>query len=305
MGLLFASGLVALASSSERPIIGIFTAPSTSSHPDCGGACDYLAASYVKWVESAGARAVPIPFHASDAHLDTLLGSVNGAIFPGGGAEIPASAKYLYTKVLDMNKAGDHFPLWGTCLGFEWLLEEGGGVLDRGFDSENISLALELAPAAPSSRMFGGDASLLALLSNTSNPVAMNNHMAGMSAAHFAGTAKLAGIYNVLSTNVDRKGREFVSTIEAKAMPLYGTQWHPEKNNFEWGDSKDGTPYEVINHSPEAVAASQALANFLVGEARRSEHKYATPADEAAALIYNYNATKTGPSFVQEYYFHW
>ena len=36
--------------------------------------------------------------------------------------------------------------------------------------------------------------------------------------------------------NKDRKGKSFVSTMEAKTVPVYATQWHPEKNAFEWGE---------------------------------------------------------------------
>ena len=32
----------------------------------------------------------------------------------------------------------------------------------------------------------------------------------------------------MLSTNVDRKGAAFVSSIEAKDMPIFATQFHPE-----------------------------------------------------------------------------
>jgi anthranilate/para-aminobenzoate synthase component II len=42
--------------------------------------------------------------------------------------------------------------------------------------------------------------------------------------------------YNVLSTNADRKGKVFVSSIEAKQYPIYGVQYHPERVQFEfWG----------------------------------------------------------------------
>jgi gamma-glutamyl hydrolase len=37
--------------------------------------------------------------------------------------------------------------------------------------------------------------------------------------------------YNVLSTNVDRKGVPFVSSIEAYDYPFYATQFHPEVTN--------------------------------------------------------------------------
>jgi gamma-glutamyl hydrolase len=32
----------------------------------------------------------------------------------------------------------------------------------------------------------------------------------------------------------DQNGLEFISTLEAKEFPFYGTQYHPEKNSFEW-----------------------------------------------------------------------
>jgi hypothetical protein len=58
--------------SSERndwPIIGMFTQPSTSSRAECGGSCLYLAASYVKQIESAGARVVPINYYATEVSI--------------------------------------------------------------------------------------------------------------------------------------------------------------------------------------------------------------------------------------------
>ena len=46
----------------------------------------------------------------------------------------------------------------------------------------------------------------------------------------------------------------------AKKYPIYGTQWHPEKNVFEW------TTKEGINHSEHAVIITQTAANFFVSE---------------------------------------
>ena len=37
-----------------NPIIGIFAQPSKDTHPACDSSCDYIAASYVKWIEGAG-----------------------------------------------------------------------------------------------------------------------------------------------------------------------------------------------------------------------------------------------------------
>ena len=41
--------------------------------------------------------------------------------------------------------------------------------------------------------------------------------------------------WETLATNVDDAGVEFVSLMEAKgAAPVWASQFHPEKNAFEW-----------------------------------------------------------------------
>merc|ERR1712130_698398 len=132
----------------------------------------------------------------------------------------------------------------------------------------------------------------------------MNNHHHGITSEHFSENENLTAMFNVLSNNADRDGRYFVSTIEAKNLPIYGVQWHPEKNNFEWSVNSDGSPYEAINHSADAVAASQAMANFFVNEARKNDHKFPTPDLEKNALFYNYPVTRTHKDFVQTYFMH-
>ena len=106
-----------------------------------------------------------------------------------------------------------------------------------------------------------------------SENVTMNNHHYGIWVDHFDQTPSLTSFYEVLATNQDRNGDQFVSTIEAKNYPIYGTQWHPEKNDFEWRRNPDGTAYEAINHTPDAVAVAQYTANYFVKQARKSNHK--------------------------------
>ena len=48
---------------------------------------------------------------------------------------------------------------------------------------------------------------------------------------------------DALNPPVCSKGKTFMSTLEAVNYPIYITQWHPEKVQFEW-DSQEG-----INHS--------------------------------------------------------
>ena len=133
-------------------------------------------------------------------------------------------------------------------------------------------MALELTSDAASSYLLGGAYQSKLRSDLATQPLAMNNHYRGIEPARFAADRRLA-LFDVLSTNHDRQGRPFVSTIES-SQNLYAVQWHPEKNAFENALSKDGTPFEGINHLSEAVAATFALAQSFVGRARASRHHF-------------------------------
>ena len=56
----------------------------------------------------------------------------------------------------------------------------------------------------------------------------------------------------------------FLTLPQAAAVqyPVTATQWHPEKNAFEWARDLD------IPHDKGAIAVTQAVANFVVDEVR-------------------------------------
>jgi gamma-glutamyl hydrolase len=115
--------------------------------------------------------------------LDQLFSSINGVLFPGGGADIVQtplfySAQYLYNKALSAFDNGDYFPILGHCMGFEILAT----ITSKDFnilspvDAENISMALNLTEDWQSSRWFGSaPASVIDIL--TTQKVTINNHM--------------------------------------------------------------------------------------------------------------------------------
>ena len=177
------------------------------------------------------------------------------------------SARTLYALAEASNAAGDFLPVWGTCLGFQWLMQLGArnesDVLCLGcFDSMNLENKLELTAAAPTSRLFGSlssaERSLVA-----AEKVTFNNHHDGVTPEAFAADAGLAANWTILSTNQGRQGKVYVSTVEHRTRPYYGIQWHAEKSQFEFYPSH-------VNHSADATALSNSMATFFIGEARRS-----------------------------------
>lgn len=260
--------------SGSFPVIGIMSQPTKNHADNCGGSCEYIAASYVKFVELAGARAVPVSYYSTDAEIDDIMTQVNGFLFPGGGSWLPAAAQRVVDNALSVSSSGGHFPVWGACLGFEWIMLALGGqdTLDAsGLDAENMTLPLNFTAEAEGSRLYSN---AVAREIFAKEPVTLNNHGHGVSPAQFASNARLQSTVRVLSTNMDRKGVEFISSVEGIQAPIYAVQYHPEKNIFEWGTYDSGAPYEVINHSPHAVRVSQSLANFFVGETRRNGNVY-------------------------------
>ena len=66
---------------------------------------------------------VPIILGEDEDIINEKLSKLNGVLFPGGGGGYIGLGKYVFDKLLDLNKNGTYYPLWGTCLGFEYFLE--------------------------------------------------------------------------------------------------------------------------------------------------------------------------------------
>ncbi len=66
----------------NRPIIGVM-AQSTKGEGFEKLGQSYIAASYIKFLESSGARVVPIMNDLNEDETEKLFYSINGALFPG------------------------------------------------------------------------------------------------------------------------------------------------------------------------------------------------------------------------------
>lgn len=283
----------------DRPIIGILAQEVRYPTPDRSA---YIAASYVKYLESAGARVVPVMINQTLEEYKALFNSINGVLYPGGGVSIKSSgyqraAQIFYDLAIEANRRGDYFPVWGTCLGFEQLayLTSKKDVLSR-TNTTGVALPLIFTNETRDSRLFKDfPPELMEDLST--QPLTENSHKWSVTMETLNTDEELKNFYKVLSTNTDGHV-EFISTMEAYDYPIYGTQWHPEKNPFEWTKS-------YIPHSRSAVRTTFYMAEFFVNEARKNSHAFKSQDGERDALIYNYSPVYTGAnsSFEQIYYF--
>eukprot|EP00124_Ichthyophonus_hoferi_P000145 Ihof_evm9s5 gene=Ihof_evmTU9s5 len=257
----------------DSPIIGILTLP---FHGASSVRHSAIPASYVKcgWLglEGGGARVIPISYDLPLDEIRDLHSSLNGVIFTGGDSFLDPVYYQAGELLLNLTKEatvrGEYVPLWGTCLGFEFLLYLvacNKNLFEKGprFDSMNLSLPLQFNAAAQTSRMYGPiyGTTLWDVLANEG--VTPNEHRLGISPKDF-NKYKINKVFTSTSTNVDRKGQLFVSSMEAKAYPIYGVQWHPEKIQYEW------ERHHGISHSKNAIQVGQYMAEFFVNEARQN-----------------------------------
>ncbi|CAH3027331.1 unnamed protein product [Porites evermanni] len=214
----------------DRPIIGVLT-QETDGHVTKFGT-QYVAASYVKFIESAGGRMVPI--------------------------------LYPFISAFDN---GDVFPIWAECLGFELVSmlaakrDLSSGIVDRKFftkvDAQNISLPLHIPKDYKNAALWEhAPSNIVDYLGR--NSVTYHNHRFAITPQTYRKTKHLQDFFKVVSTSKDRKGVEFISNMEGKRYPIYLFHWHPSKAQYELRTDLD------IKHSFRLILAAQYLADFFI-----------------------------------------
>lgn len=250
------------------PLIGVLAQPL-----DSGVSGSYIQAWYIKWLEAVGARIIPLRYDAPVNETNTLLERVHGILFPGGGAHIDeASSDYGRFGASVFHAAWKiRMPMWGTCLGFEQMMLYSSGAtwpgpLTDGWDAEELFLPLNLT-ADVASLLSNWPAALRQEIAG--NPWTWHMHQFGVSPEAFTQLPQLQKSWQVLATNRDRRGKEFVSLVEARGgFPFFASQFHPEKNAYEFeipaNTSIDGS---LPVHSAAAVDAMSRFAFAFIDRA--------------------------------------
>jgi gamma-glutamyl hydrolase len=299
--------VVIQAATAYVPVIGIAAEPIAGNDKPALEplGSSLLAASYVKWIESAGARVVPLQFDLPQSQLRELYSQINGILLPGGGSSINDNSTYArFSRQLFEWAVEDKLPVWGTCLGFEQLMvyssdaaaATGTGSVLEEFDSESLFLPLGFTPAAATSRILrSAPARVIATLGQQN--VTANLHRSGISPSVMASNSKLNHTWRVLATNVDRKGKPFVSLAEGISLPLFASQFHPEKNAFEFDQTWDTPEVARPLHSVDAIEAAAWLGRAFVNAAQQNPRRFRDKDAFNNASIWNYNPLYTAAIF--------
>lgn len=290
--------LNACASATSRPIVGVLAQEISRSYArklHQSNATSYISASYVKAAEASGARVVPIFIKRSLQYYRRIMSSINGLILPGGDVDLSApagfaaAAKQLLQIAVQFNDAGDYFPIFGVCQGYELLMflenNNNHDILTK-CECNNVNLPLNFKKDFMSSKLFRDAPKPIVNILQTL-PVTSNHHSFCVTEENLR-KYRLDLDWRVMSTNDDVHNLTFISTSESRRYPFFGVQFHPEKNAYEWRPSQNNP------HSRKAIVSARYFYDWFIQEASKSDHRFVSADDENRALIYTYSPVYTG-----------
>lgn len=131
-------GLIPASSAHDRPVIGVLTQEISHTldamYPKQFSS--FVPASYVKWIESGGARVVPIWLGQNRDYYVGLMSKINGVLLPGGSVSrnekggYAEAARFILEIAAEFNFNRDFFPVFGVGLGMDFMLYQTNNFVD-------------------------------------------------------------------------------------------------------------------------------------------------------------------------------
>ncbi|KAL1517522.1 hypothetical protein ABEB36_001277 [Hypothenemus hampei] len=213
----------------NRPIIGVLSQETyiINSYFPNETYDSFIAASYVKYLESAGARVLPIWIGQDEDYYRRVVQYTNGLLFPGGGTYFNETGGYgeaatkLYQVALEYNDKGVYYPVWGTCLGLQVLMYAAlKGVKDIRVNCElvNVATPVNINDNSTGRIFLQAPSDLLDVLERENVTYNLHRYCITRDGLN---QNNLQDSWKILATNQDVNGLEFVSVIEHQNYPFY------------------------------------------------------------------------------------
>jgi len=293
--------------------------------PDSNSTC-CVSSYYTRWAEQAGVRVIPIPTFVSDADLRWYLDRVNGVLFTGGiilddhdvMRHYVNRATIIYDYAVAKHEgrgptsnglpAREHFPLWGTCQGFEILhIVAAGGyphnfkILQTNFTGMRPAmLPMTFYPSVreESTLLSKAPASLLDAMEEKGTT--LNFHVKGVPPSVFDPSSpnyypSVDRVFRPLSVSWDSSEQPFVAAIEGRnGLPIYAVQFHPEKPQFDFTNA-------AVGHDDDTLGIAAYFSYFLASELKKNGHAFDSRAEANRLTINKYPLVNMG--YGLQYYF--
>lgn len=238
--------------------------------------------SFVKFLQGAGARIVPLVPNMSEEETEKRLAKLNGVFLPGGDGDYETYARYLFKRLKEINDEGTYLPLWGTCMGYESIANfsaEHGDPNERMYLT-HTSLPLHFVADPRDSQMYGQLQDVAFLFEN--HNYTYNGHNWGINPKRFETDPGLKAMFDVTAISyLPDDGRAFVASIEGKSYPFFGTLFHPEMASQLFIDNYGA------NHEWLSIKLNRHFSDYFVYLARHSPNKYGDFLQVQADIIEN------------------
>ena len=226
----------------------------------------------------SGARVVPILFNWDKKKILNVLNQVNGVLFPGGNVDYSKKNDYIkYIKSFQLifnyakskNNKKDYFPLWGTCLGFQFLITMNLS-LDEIYKNFRHNLFIKYIKNKGASKLYLTNKGKNSKFFSNINISQLNNKCVFMNHKNGYPILKTNECWykkylDILSYSYDLHKIKYITTFKYKKYPFYGVQYHPEKIIFEWLDP-------LIPHSQIFIDVSKRMSDFFVKECKKNKN---------------------------------
>ena len=186
--------------------------------------------AYVDAFEQLGVVVIHVPYDTP--HPELYYEILNGLVIPGGDTEFLLQNKHFMGTIrrfLELSvRPKEFFPLWGVCAGFEILLSLIGGWKSFEPIPDQQRRRLTWTEEGKRSRLYKW-LGVTEAERFERGARAAQNHEFGVSPQRFEGNGRLRRFYCVLATARNQEGIEYIAAVEARKWPIYGVQWHPER----------------------------------------------------------------------------
>jgi gamma-glutamyl hydrolase len=255
--------------SSKIPLIAIYS----NNYPsdDVNPVKSQVGQTYVNWIKASGGEIVVIHSWDTNDYINYVLSEVDGVLFQGGSVDISPeksfakTANYILRSIIELHdKKIKKISIWATCLGFELIsnLIEGKNVLSN-YEAVELTSSTFSEQDLKNSKMFRyfSKFEFEAMRQKVFN----EHHVWGISPSVYPNSTVLKDFFTITTTSVDKNGKEYINSIEAKNYPIFATQHHPEKTSY------DMIQDDVAASSLQALFVSRALGNAFMFYAKQAE----------------------------------
>ena len=303
----------------KQTFIGVLTQPMLDEISKYFGGKNYshTGESYHKYVESSGATSVVIPHDMPFDIMKEILDQLHGICLPGGGGEVwfcdrntkkineyGEKILQIYDYVISENKNKRPFFLFGICLGLQEIVFAATKDVDcitrpYGNHYKPNSMDFFESDSLQKSRFFSKDKTKIdeyIKVYTGKNTYYEQNE--GITPENFTKYKELTDNFNLIATNITPKGIKTVTIIEHKLYPIFATQWHPEKGQWE----RRSDYFQNLSRDSSKLNADTSLIQNMIAYMRSMKQYSVSDFEAQSTILKNYLAYNFIPYPIGSYY---